>query len=761
MRKYNIWPIFTDDNFVLSIKNKRPWLSYNYGFKLIILIAITIVTLLLLLIFILKNKNIYIYPDLDIYIYNNRSIMRTHIYRMDNTYIRDIYNYTLELNQDLLNFRLFWRHYNFLHLYLNLLIKDPLNLVRGYSHLFIYLNNNLFDNSFFRLLLDLDSLKYPKHYWYFILGKKFSPYYLWEAFHNTIPTYGRLPRFVWYWTHDWNPPNYKSTLLLFFPRKDHRMIIIMEMYRPWIYFHSLYVLYLHLSGTIEYFVNKVDFVFFTEWGYFWGVSEFGKFTQWFHLNSAKLVELTLPYKKPWVLTGMKAIPFPDEFTFRYAITSNYDYYLRDMITVFFPKVVASFIHNIYLPVYLPVDSFNQWISHQYTNFGWLLQFSADFYTRFLTLNEFNITNLMLKEYLKQSYTFVEMNFVVEYYVKLCQDILIHSQRFYFSYIRDVVDFDLVFLQFKLGFAEVKKTPLNDWYGLWSLQHLRFLFLYFIAYIWMLRAFINHWRPYWFKDSWLFTILWYNPTYLWNIFEIHIDLEHDYMLSVEYLKKFRLKTYMNMYFRMAQALYIYLGFDLMNSILRWFDIYLGFADFLAGPITTQFSLLFYSWIVYVCIPVLFLVISMCLNSVLVAMFTRLKLLYPKYSVLSICYILFLNYVEKQQIINNLSNNSPVKNVYANLNRYSALHLSGFRSSKSYWSHDVHMFFDLSPIRISGYNNNRLNKRVDYKLQQQLLQTSRIHMKFYNLSWKTVQINHYYKYYDYGDFTRYSNKKLSDF
>jgi hypothetical protein len=72
--------------------------------------------------------------------------------------------YVLDINRNLLTFKSFFYNYNFLHFYINLLFRDPLSILVGYTHLFLYLNNNLFDNSLFRFLLDINFMQYPKYY---------------------------------------------------------------------------------------------------------------------------------------------------------------------------------------------------------------------------------------------------------------------------------------------------------------------------------------------------------------------------------------------------------------------------------------------------------------------------------------------------------------------------------------------------------------------------------------------------------------------
>lgn len=735
MTKYNIWPIFTDENSTLFIKQRSRWLMYSSNNTLIYIILMIIILIIIMInIFWYISKNIEIYPYMDISL-------------LDSINTRYIYIYSLTINERLLTLKSFWNNYNFLHFYLNLFLKDPINIIRGYFHLFIYFNSSVFDNSLLNFGLDLDFLKNSHYYWSFILGKTWSLYYIKELF--ALPAWPRLPRFWWYWTDNFYVLNYHSKLLKWFPKEDHYMILIMEALRPYIYSLFIYFSYLYWYNYNDYFLNLTNSQVFTEWGFFWSSYQLGKLTKWFHLNRNALIIFTQPPSIP----KLPYIEFIDSL--------DPELYTIQAGLTFFPRVATFFINKLYLPIYLPVESFNFWFHTKYNGFLWLFSSSFNFHLHYLTLQEFSTLTYVIKEYMKNYYVFVQINYLFEYYSSIYYNSVTYLKYFYFSYIEELFNWEFFTRKVNWEIYRLKRMQKINYYGVWSFKNLKHICLFIIPYFWVLWALFSHWKSYFYRDFWLFSIVWYNPTYLWNLFEVNQDIEHDYMLSSEYFKKSRIKNYADMYYGIIQVFYWVLGFYLMNYILINLEPSVGIAYYFVYPWVNPSNTLLYSWIIYVLVP--FVIIR--LYDFLYTLFYRLKnstqLWLSKLAKILLFIILLFSISEKKQ-------NFYFENIkYFDIKKYLVLNdrfntnLKSEININKYWLYDQQNFFDLININFYMYNNNNFKYIALNKFRKQLVDNSTLHMKFYNLSWLMIQSNHFYQYYDYIDSSQYSIKKLSDF
>lgn len=589
------------------------------------------------------------------------------------------------------------------------------------------------------------------HFW----GLDYSFFYVKKLY--ALSRWTKFPQILWNSTCHISSLDNTLIWLQFFPKKDHYNLMLFEFFRPFFYATTLYFTYLYYIDVSAFLnlSNTPDLLM--GWSFKWGLFDLNSSLKWINQNSVPLA---------W-------------FYRRNAVVQDPAYFLRYLILdfeplkaffaraswVFFPHVSTFLVKQIYLPIYLPLDSFAQGLIYYYNNSVWTLFSLVDFNINAKLFREYTKLALMLSAYFKHHTILIMSESFFVYWYDLFLSWMHTFKDFYTQFFVDAFDFNYFFRKLNWKIYRVKQTIKSGMYGFWSVKNIRETIVYFIAYFGLMKFLINIPSFYRFKDFWLYTIIWYDPIYLWNIYQVNPDLENDYMLAVDYLRKQRIHTYMYLLFRLIPIFYLGLVIYCLSYVLEWLEARTGFAHYVAYPCSDMFHLEPYMWALYVITPLVIYIIYLFMWSFLLAcksfVYTSIINNQVMLVILSSWYIRVVNFNIKHIFKIDLDSryylhyqNSLIVKKLDGLEskNLTALKLQGV--AYRYWYYSQKTSFDWVTPQNYVYSKQTLVHIKGHPNMNQSLLTTYNFVKLHNVTWKVIRLNHFYQYYDYVDHSRLS-------
>lgn len=728
MKKNVNWPILNDVNASLLIKNELQWIAY-VGARIYTILLL----LFILLIFWWLSKNYY-----------------AHIYEHNYSYINIdsyyIFRYSYTLNPSILSYDTFYYNSNFHNIFINLIIRFPYNLINGWLMLALYLDNRPFDyavgEAFYNLLYINTALKYWS---YFLYLDKVS--FAWDNFW-VVCRWRFWPSFILYWTAEFHSFNHNFVLLKFFPRKDHYFILFMDALRPWFYLVILHSIYLYAYEE-PFLVMPLDVSQLFCWGLAHGYSNLGSIMLWANVNNIKLL---------YVLDHIRSVTeFQYEYKHYYLIIWKEklkQIYTQIIYPVFYPHISTLFISTIYLPIYLPVDSFNLWLLNAYNDvISWMFVGAYKLHVRIFNVNDLSFVSYIWGVYLKHNYIlglYSETWTVIWTFIQK----LNYSQHFWYDYyIGQYVDTYWWSKKIKLEFYRFRYGRPREFYGFWSMWNFRNSVYYFLLYWFGCKVLFNIPSHYFYRDWWLYKVWWHSPKYIIDLFQVNSYITDDYMLSLDYFRPTRYQTYTDLLFNVVPLFYIFLTFYFFIDVLYQLELNIGFAAYILNCnsctlLELSVVYLLFPYIIIMCVKLLgsiYLSFIQIINVLLLSNSTFI--IWNLYSKINVNYLplkysqLILN---QQNYLNLYFYFCWFREFKINTNYY----LLDNKNYNFYWFRNESLNFDYQKPVIFKYSNDLSCFKPTNENYEHKLKTSFRFITFSNTKWLAMQINHFHMYYDYG-------------
>jgi hypothetical protein len=526
--------------------------------------------------------------------------------------------------------------------------------------------------------------------------------------------------------------------------------------RPYFYFLGFYAYNKYLTNYDFFLFLNLNYNDLFLWGFKSSLYDFGSLNKLLNIGALKVSKFN---------PQVTEIKVANQSYIYSSILHNFDKFsdLFKIHTVsFFPNVSFFFIKQMYLPIYLPVESFQKWVSYKYNGSLNLLPSLINDNLHISTVQDYFKLSILMSLFWKNSY-----------FAQIYSDSIINFSNLVSNSIFPLkVWLNLVFLEnidfsywaklLSLEWYQFKQKRFSSFFGLWYMSGLRNFMLYFAAYLWLLYFLFSLWFYYFYKDFWMFKIIWQNPIYLWNILNVNHDIENDYMLSVDYLRNEPLKDYMDIIVNLIPVFYFLLASYLMSKVLNFLEISAGFAAYFYYTFGYIFESTFSLWMFYVVLPALFIFLWSLLKKVLfLVKEILLNFLLLNYGLM---YLLqYLNIVKLESKFNFftsnlrillLNNNNILWDKFFLDIESKYLFLSSKKALIHYWPSKTNSSFDYTFTNNSLYNNELvLFKRKKLNFKNNPINALQF-VTITNTTWLVMRTNHFYKYYDYIDVNRLS-------
>lgn len=747
MNKKINWPIITDEYPLFIIKNRINWLTFNnniYNFFNINYIFILIIIIVWIIIWWLSNYY-YIAPlkeQYSIYIYYNNV----------NNYI---YKYIFNMYPSILSDKDFWYKYNFIHLYINLLLKAPITLIKDLLKLYIYFDNRPFDSTVSSIFYNLNLIKYPIKYWSNYMNYDYILYYL--KYINEIRSWQYFPRFWWYWTDWFYTYNKDAAILNYVSPKQRYFLMFLDFMRPYFYFLGFYAYNKYLTNYDSFYFLNISYEYFMLYGYQLSLMDIGAIIKWLKFNHLNFLK--------WSLYEYFIMEHMNMYWYTPIFRKDFDYwkYIDSSDISFLPRVSFFFLKNVYLPIYLPVESFQKWFVYNYNRFLIFIPYIFNYNVHFFSVSDSYKLSILMSSYFKMSYIFTIYNDWILVTNSIITKGLFPLKIWLNTYIFNQIDFVYLKKHILLEWYQFKMKKFTGVYGFWYIEGLRQFTIYFLAYIWLFYFLFSTLNYYFYKDFWLYKIIWQNPTYLWNISKVNHHIEKDYMLSVDYLRVERYLDYMHIISNLIPVFYLPLCAYLMTNVLIRLEGFIGFSGYFYNYFGYFFQSNWALWCSYVIFPISLFIVFKFIKFVGFSVYNLFQNLWLFANTNIILYIHFYIYLFSLDTKKDFVSNNIIKSSYSfNIDLLDDLYVknqsnSPYVLSKSllrYWGLGNKSYFDnvykfnyISKNTYDVYNKNNLKFNLNPINALQ-------YVKLTNTAWRFMRTNHFYVYYDFIDLNRLS-------